>query len=159
MAHSIEGRFPFLDARLVEFCNRVPAAMKLRGLREKRLLKQAAAAWLPDVIRQRTKRPYRAPVHRSFFTKKTPDYVREILQAQYLRAAGFFKPAAVGQLVRKIEAGSAISETDDMSLVGIISTLLLHRRFVTHFRKGKALNDNDSIKLCRTRAIVQNSTA
>src|SRR5207249_244183 len=32
MAHSVEGRFPFLDHRLVEFCNRLPSRLKLRGL-------------------------------------------------------------------------------------------------------------------------------
>src|ERR1051325_8437491 len=32
MAHSIEGRFPFLDYRLVEVCNRLPPRLKLRGL-------------------------------------------------------------------------------------------------------------------------------
>jgi len=155
MAHSVEGRFPFLDVRLVEFCNRLPAAMKLRGLQEKYLLKQAALPWLPETIRRRPKRPYRAPVHRSFFNEKTPDYVRELLQAQYLRASGFFKPVAVEQLVRKIDAGSAIGETDDMALVGILSTLLVHRQFVTHFRKSKPLDGNDAIKICRMKSIVQ----
>lgn len=155
MAHSVEGRFPFLDVRLVEFCNRLPAAMKLRGLQEKYLLKQAALPWLPETIRCRPKRPYRAPVHRSFFNEKTPGYVRELLQAQYLRASGFFKPVAVEQLVRKIDAGSAIGETDDMALVGILSTLLVHRQFVTHFRKSKPLDGNDAIKICRMKSIVQ----
>ena len=112
--------------------------MKLRGLQEKHLLKQAALPWLPEAIRRRPKRPYRAPVHRSFFNEKTPDYVRELLQPQNLRASGFFKPAAVEQLVRKIDAGSAIGETDDMALVGILSTLLVHRQFVTHFAEVEA---------------------
>ncbi len=150
MAHSVEGRFPFLDVRLVEFCNRLPAAMKLRGLHEKRLLKAAALPWLPEVIRRRPKRPYRAPVHRSFFNAQTPDYVRELLQPQNLRATGFFNPPAVAQLIRKIDAGSAISETDDMALVGILSTLLVHRQFVTHFRRSEPLDGNDAVKICKT---------
>jgi asparagine synthase (glutamine-hydrolysing) len=155
MAHSVEGRFPFLDVRLVEFCNRLPAAMKLRGLQEKHLLKQAALPWLPEAIRRRPKRPYRAPVHRSFFNENTPDYVRELLQPHNLRASGFFKPAAVEQLVRKIDAGSAIGETDDMALAGILSTLLVQRQFVTHFRKSKPLDGNDTITICRMQSIVQ----
>src|SRR6266496_615759 len=79
MAHSIEGRFPFLDCRLVEFCNRLPANLKLRGLTEKYLLKKVGQTWLPQEIWRRPKRPYRAPVHRSFFNNATPDYVRELL--------------------------------------------------------------------------------
>ena len=61
MANSVEGRFPFLDVRLVEFCNALDERLKLRGLTEKYLLKRAAQPWLPDIIRQRPKRPYRAP--------------------------------------------------------------------------------------------------
>ncbi len=55
MAHSVEGRYPFLDYRVVEFCNRLPADLKLRGLREKWLLRQFGRKLLPDEIWQRAK--------------------------------------------------------------------------------------------------------
>jgi asparagine synthase (glutamine-hydrolysing) len=67
MAHSVEGRFPFLDHRLVEFCNRVPPSLKLRGLDEKYLLKRAVKDLVPAEILRRAKHPYRAPIFRSFF--------------------------------------------------------------------------------------------
>ena len=66
-ANSVEGRFPFLDHRVVEFCNRLPPNLKLRGLTEKYLLKRLASEWIPDDIWRRPKRPYRAPIHKSFF--------------------------------------------------------------------------------------------
>ena len=66
MAHSVEGRFPFLDVRVVEFANRLPPDLKLFGLMEKYLLKRLASQWLPEEIWKRRKRPYRAPIHRSF---------------------------------------------------------------------------------------------
>ena len=66
MAHAVEGRFPFLDYRIVEFCSRLPARLKLRGLTEKYLLKQLGREWLPEDVWQRPKRPYRAPIHRCF---------------------------------------------------------------------------------------------
>ena len=88
MAHSVEGRFPFLDVRLVEFCNALDPRLKLRCLREKWLLKKAAQPWLPDVIRRRPKRPYRAPIHRSFFNDQAPDYVRELLSPGALKGRG-----------------------------------------------------------------------
>ena len=149
MAHSIEGRFPFLDFRLVEFCNRLPARLKLRCLREKWLLKQAALPWLPDAIRRRPKRPYRAPIHRSFFNGSTPDYVRELLSPEALKSGGVFKAGAVEQLVRKIENGAALGETDDMALVGILSTQLLERQFVKQFRRAEPLGAKDPVKICR----------
>lgn len=149
MAHSVEGRFPFLDYRLVEFCNRLEPCMKLRGLREKWLLKKAAQPWLPDAIRRRPKRPYRAPVHRSFFNRGTPDYVRELLSSRSIKASGFFKPGPVEQLVRKIEGGSPLGETDDMALVGILSTQLVDHQFVKHFRRPEPLSEEDPVRVCR----------
>jgi len=148
MAHSIEGRFPFLDTRLVEFCNRLDPRMKLRALSEKWLLKQAARPWLPDLIRQRPKRPYRAPIHRSFFNGNTPAYVRELLASPAIKASGLFKQGAVEQLVRKVDSGAPIGETDDMALVGILSAQLLDHYFVRHFHRAEPLGNKDRVKVC-----------
>jgi len=41
MAHGVEGRFPFLDHRVVELAARIPPRMKLKGLREKHILRRA----------------------------------------------------------------------------------------------------------------------
>jgi asparagine synthase (glutamine-hydrolysing) len=148
MAHSVEGRFPFLDVRVMEFCNRVDPRLKLRGLCEKWLLKQVAEPWLPNTIRTRAKRPYRAPVYRSFFSKGGPEYVRELLQPEAIRDCGIFKPAPIGQLVRKIDSGAPVGETDDMVLVGILSTQLVHRQFVKDFRQCAPLSASDRVKIC-----------
>ncbi|MDD5305002.1 MAG: asparagine synthase (glutamine-hydrolyzing) [Elusimicrobia bacterium] len=152
MAHSIEGRFPFLDVRLTEFCNRLEPRLKMRCLREKHLLKAAARPWLPDLIRSRPKRPYRAPVHRSFFHDGAPDYVRELLGERSLADAGLFRPATVAQLVRKIQSGAPIGETDDMALAGILSTQLVHHLFVKNFRRSPPLGAKDPVKICRVNA-------
>ncbi|MCL4294801.1 MAG: asparagine synthase (glutamine-hydrolyzing) [Anaerolineae bacterium] len=157
MAHSVEGRFPFLDYRVVEFCNHLPPRLKLRGLTEKYLLKQAARAWLPAAIWERPKRPYRAPIHRSFFPlpekQRDPslDYVRELLSPEQVRTAGLFKPAAVGQLVQKLERGARLSETDDMALVGILSSQLVYRQFVADFSMPPPLSAADDVKICAGR--------
>jgi len=155
MGHSIEGRFPFLDYRLVEFCNALEPRLKLRCLREKYLLKQAALPWLPDLIRQRPKRPYRAPIHRSFFNDATPDYVEELLSPASIKAAGLFKPGAVEQLTSKVRAGAPIGETDDMALVGILSTQLVHHLFVNNFRLPEPLSAADRVKVCRLGSSTQ----
>ena len=149
MAHSVEGRFPFLDVRMVEFCNRLDPRMKMRVLKEKYLLKKAAEPWLPDIIRRRPKRPYRAPVHRSFFNESTPEYVRELLAPEGIKKAGLFKSGPVEQLVAKIQAGAPVGETDDMALAGILSTQLVHQQFVENFRRAEPLSARDRVKVCR----------
>ena len=62
---------------------------------------------------------------------------------------GLFNPAAVGQLVKKAREGGTLGETDDMALVGIMSTQLVHHHFVKSFRRPEPLGANDRVKVCR----------
>ena len=131
MASSIEGRFPFLDHRLIEFANRLPPRYKLMGLTEKYLLKRAMAPHLPASIHTRTKQPYRSPDSASFFEGGQPlPWVAELLSSGNLADAGYFDPTAVGKLVAKCAAGRAIGFPDNMAFVGVLSTMLLHEQMV-----------------------------
>ena len=133
MAHSVEGRHPFLDARLFEFCAALPSDLKLRVLEEKALLRTAVKGWVPEEIRARPKRPYRAPIGRSFFGAAPLDYVREFLSPGEISRSGFFDASAVARLVEKAGSGASLGETDEMALCGILSTQILLARFVTRF--------------------------
>jgi asparagine synthase (glutamine-hydrolysing) len=148
MAHSVEGRFPFLDYRVVEFCNRLPSRFKLRGLTEKYLLKRIGRQWLPEEICRRRKRPYRAPIHRSFFNHDAPEYVRDLLSPAAISRTGVFSAPAVSQLVQKIDRGSPLSETDDMALAGMLSTQLLHRDFIESLNLPPPVGGHDKVKIC-----------
>ncbi|HEU4603393.1 MAG TPA: asparagine synthase (glutamine-hydrolyzing) [Steroidobacteraceae bacterium] len=131
MANSIEGRFPFLDHRVIEFASRLPPSLKINGLNEKYLLKRAMQDLLPASIAKRTKQPYRAPDSQSFFSDgKSCDYVDDLLSEDRLRSAGYFDPLAVRKLVAKCRAGRAIGFSDNMAFVGILSTMLVDEMFV-----------------------------
>ncbi len=136
MAHSIEGRFPFLDHRVIEYASRLHPSLKIRGLNEKFILKRAVQDLLPDAVVNRTKQPYRAPDSQSFLAgAETPDYVRELLSPETIASRGYFEPQAVAKLVEKCSTGRTIGFADNMALVGIISTMLLDEEFV---RNGAA---------------------
>ena len=147
MAHSVEGRFPFLDHRVVEFGNRLPPSLKLNGLTEKYLLKEISREWLPAEISDRPKQPYRAPIHRAFFNDSPPDYVEELLSSSAIEQSGYFSPRAVEQLVSKLERGLPLGETDDMALAGIVSTQLVDRQFISDPRPSLPLDDTDDVKV------------
>lgn len=134
MGHSVESRYPFLDYRVIEYCSRLPSNIKMPVLIEKWLLKQLGRKMLPDFIWQRNKRPYRAPIHRSFFTTPPPEFVQELLSEKALKSSGYFEPAAVTKLARKAVSGVRISEVEDMALVGILSTQLVNHLFVKGFK-------------------------
>ena len=146
MAHSVEARFPFLDHRVVEFAAALPPAAKMKGLQEKYLLKQSVQGLVPPAVSERHKQPYRAPEARSFFPKGQPlDYVADLLTSEQLRQDGIFEPAAVQSLMKKACEGRIIGIRDNMAVVGIISTALLMRRFLTNFsldqQGGRDLKD------------------
>ena len=129
MAHGVEGRFPFLDHRLVEFAAALPPGMKLKGLVEKHILREATKDLLPPAIHRRTKQPYRAPDSRSFVGPAAPDYVRAALSEHELRAAGLFNAKAVAKLYEKCGQRPAEGFRDNAAFVGILSTQLWLKAF------------------------------
>lgn len=130
MANAVEGRFPFLDHRVVEFAASIPPHLRLKGLDEKYILKKAMSDLLPREVLARTKRPYRAPIRNAFLGPNSPDYVREMLSPEEVAKAGIFDPSAVAMLVKKCLTAPTVGEADSMALVGVLSTQLLHRQFV-----------------------------
>jgi asparagine synthase (glutamine-hydrolysing) len=132
MGHGIEGRFPFLDYRVAELAASLPDEYRLLGLREKVILRRVARPLLPPEIVSRKKQPYRAPIAPALVGPDAPEAVREALAPERVASAGLFRPEAVAAVVRKCEgAGAAgVGETDEMALVGVVSTMLLHDRFV-----------------------------
>ncbi len=136
MKNSVEGRFPFLDHRVIEFANSISPKLKMKVLNEKYILKQAMKQYLPDTIVKRFKQPYRAPDIPSFFSEKTPEYVRELLSAEVIKKYGYFHSGRVEKLVKKIERGRAIGTKDNMAFIGILSTQVWHHLFIEEFHSN-----------------------
>jgi asparagine synthase (glutamine-hydrolysing) len=135
MAHGVEGRFPFLDHRLFELAAALPTGSKLRGLREKEILKRWASSVVPAAVHRRHKQPYRAPDAPAFFDGGEAEYVDALLGEEALRATGLFDPAAVGGLLRRARAGRVASFAENQAFVGILSTQLWYDTF---FRRPTA---------------------
>ncbi|MDA8170998.1 MAG: asparagine synthase (glutamine-hydrolyzing) [Nitrospiraceae bacterium] len=132
MANSIEGRFPFLDHRVMEFSCSLPPVLRMNALREKYLLKECMQGLLPGPVLQRTKQPYMAPDSASFFSGGA-DYVQDLLSERRLAETGLFNPAMVLKLAEKCRKNHSLGFKDNMAIVGIISTLLLHEMYVSGF--------------------------
>jgi len=133
MAHSVEGRFPFLDKEVVALAASLPAEHKLRVLDEKHVLKRAARDLVPPSIVRRPKQPYRAPDALSFVAPDAPAWVEEVLSEGALREAGVFDVEGVRTLWGKCRARAAkgqFSNSDNMAVVGVLSTQLLHHQFI-----------------------------
>jgi asparagine synthase (glutamine-hydrolysing) len=137
MAHSVEGRFPFLDADVMEYCSSLPPEYKLAFLEEKRILKNAAKGIIPELIIHRKKQPYRAPDAASFLSNDAPSYVQELFSERMLKSGEVFNPQAVRGLFEKciskrerLHESGLFSNTDNMAFVGILSTQLLIQQYI-----------------------------
>jgi asparagine synthase (glutamine-hydrolysing) len=130
MAHSVEGRFPFLDHRVIQFASKLPVNLKMKVLDEKYLLKRCAASILPPSVIKRKKQPYRAPDGECFIQPAANDYAEELLSPACVRRYGIFDSDAVTKLFAKFRAGKAVGAKDNMALVGVISTQLLIHQFI-----------------------------
>lgn len=144
MANSVEGRYPFLDYRVIEFCNKLPADFKLNGLNEKFFLKKLMQGKIPDSIVKRSKQAYRAPIKSAFMPGNAPEYVKDMLSPELFRKAGVFDFSSISNLLQKIEKTGNSSEVDDMVLASVISTHLLFTMFLekshNDFSQGKVSN-------------------
>jgi len=63
MAHALEVRPPFLDHRIVEFAASLPQRLKIRGFRQKFLLKELMKNKLPPSVVRRRKEGFDIPAH------------------------------------------------------------------------------------------------
>lgn len=135
MGHAVEGRFPFLDYRVVEYACSLPPQHRLNVLRDKYILRQAANSLIPPELALRPKQPYRAPISRSLMGSQAPAYAGELLSQDALKRTGYFHPVKVARLVEKCrkQEGALLSERENMALVGIVSTQLLDDLFVRNF--------------------------
>src|SRR4030095_6937778 len=130
----------FLDSRVVEYANSLPARLKMRVLDEKYLLKRAARGLIPETIRTRKKQPYRAPDATSFFDASgmALDYVSELLAPRRIEEDGIFDPRAVARLMDKVRLGKELGLKDNMGFVGILSMQLLYERFIRNFTHAES---------------------
>ena len=144
MANSIEGRYPFLDYRVIEFCAGLPARLKLNGLNEKFLLKKLMKNRIPESIIKRPKQPYRAPISSVFLSKDAPEYVKLMLSDSYTKQAGIFDFDSISAMLSRIEKTGVASEVDNMALTAVISTHLLYYQFIENrneeYRNGPLNN-------------------
>lgn len=121
-AHSVEGRYPFLDKDLIEFVTRLPPGLLTADQREKYPLRVIAAPYVAPQILAREKF--------SFVGLGSPDILRgkhdwmmDLLAPDTIRRQGYLNPDTVARLRTSIEKDDArINQTFDVDLMMVILT-------------------------------------
>ncbi len=133
LANSVETRYPYLDLDFVRFAARLPRGLKLRGLKDKFILRQTYAGELPEAVRNRKKFAYQAPEKKSFFPGGVlVEWAADLLSRERIAADGIFDPAYVEQYCLAPPARDVGRQgfRNNMLFMIVLSTTLLIDRFV-----------------------------
>ena len=126
MANSLEGRSPFLDHKMMEFCAAMPSDMKIRGTKLKYILKKSLSKALPKEILSRGKMGFGVPLD-AWFRKELKDYSSGILMSDNCVNRGYFKKAAIKKILDEHTSGKANNGARIWSLLFLE---LWHRMFI-----------------------------
>jgi asparagine synthase (glutamine-hydrolysing) len=130
MAHSIEGRVPFLDHKLVELIVRQPVNQKIRGMTEKYVLREAVKDVITDSVYGRQKHPFLSPPATLNPDDTFHDYVQELLRGKAFASMPFFNQKAVIELLDRMPSMDDGARTAmDQTLMVLASLCVLHERF------------------------------
>ncbi|MFN8390859.1 MAG: asparagine synthase (glutamine-hydrolyzing) [Bdellovibrionota bacterium] len=133
MANGIETRVPFLDHEVVEWFAKLPPEFKLRGLKEKSVLRDSMKSILPEQIVKRVKQPFYSPIKEWFFSGRRSDLVESHLSDTALAGAGLFAPQIVTKLRRQladVPHDTLLRHRLEWVLILVLGAQILHDHFV-----------------------------
>ncbi|RLV59816.1 asparagine synthase (glutamine-hydrolyzing) [Parashewanella curva] len=130
MAHSIEARLPFLDHKLVELLVQLPENLKIRGLKEKYLLREAMKPWLTNTMYKRNKHPFLAPPAVKSQNPRLLEFFLDTIHSDKIHSVPFFDAAklqkACANLTKKTP--SQLGQLDIQMHIAV-STIIIGDKF------------------------------
>lgn len=122
MAHSVEGRYPFLDLEIVDLARRMPPDLKVRDFTAKYVVRRMAEGTIPHQIVAREKFGFRAPGSPLLLQRRVP-WVEDLLSVERIRRQGFFDAGLVERLkARYAQPGFRLHPHLDTDLLLIVLT-------------------------------------
>lgn len=108
MAHSVEGRVPFLDRRLVELSFHIPTALKFKNGEPKYILKRAVEGIIPDDVIRRKKQGFGTPIS-EWLRKGSPiaERLADTVRHSRLRERGLMNYDYIERLIAAHARGAA----------------------------------------------------
>jgi asparagine synthase (glutamine-hydrolysing) len=129
MAHSIEGRVPFLDHHVTEYASRLPVHHKIRGLREKHILREAVRDVVTTEIYDRQKHPFISPPARDD-SDAMSTLCRDVLSSAAVYDQPFFDPVRVRGLMDRLgDMAPADRAAFEGAVLQVVSICVLQERF------------------------------
>jgi asparagine synthase (glutamine-hydrolysing) len=130
MAHSVEGRVPFLDHHVVELVRSQPVTQKIHGMTEKYVLREAVRDVITDTVYRRQKHPFLSPPATLNPEERLSTFMQDTLRGPILAAIPFFNQKKVIALLDSLstmDEGSRVA--NDQVLMTVVSACVLQERF------------------------------
>ncbi|GAC1680375.1 MAG: asparagine synthase (glutamine-hydrolyzing) [Candidatus Acidiferrum sp.] len=130
MAHSVEGRLPFLDHHLVEMTRSLPADQKIRGATHKYVLRHAMRDIITPAVFRRPKQPFWSPPASRNPSGRFHILMQDTLRGPVLRSMPFFDSKKVIRMLDQLPQVDQLSRlTNEQILMMVLSACVLHDRF------------------------------
>jgi asparagine synthase (glutamine-hydrolysing) len=130
MAHSVEGRVPFLDHHVVECVCRAPVSLKIRDLTEKYMLREAAKPVITDTVYRRQKHPFLSPPVTMAPGEAFDQMLQDTLRGRVLASLPFYDQKKVIALLDRLPAMSDGQRIGwDPVLMSVLSACVMQERF------------------------------
>ena len=135
MGNSMEARSPFLDHKLAEFAVTIPPEMRIRGSKEKYVLREAMKGGLPETLYKREKFAFMAPPAHTDEKKwkKLRSLLEQYASRDKVEKAGLLDADYLETLIEKQES----ADTDNSEKVQVdailnhaLGVMILHHHFI-----------------------------
>ncbi len=130
MAHSIEGRVPFLDHKLAEFAAGIPIHMKINGMREKHVLREATKDVIIGPVYNREKHPFTTPPAGGDGGDAMHELFADVFASSLLDDQPIYDATKVRALFAATAQPDAENRMENDGLLNqVLSVTLMHQRF------------------------------
>jgi asparagine synthase (glutamine-hydrolysing) len=121
MAHSVEGRVPFLDHHVVETIRSQPVHQKIHGMTEKYVLREAVRDVITDTIYRRQKHPFLSPPATLNPKAKLSTLMQDTLRGPVMASIPFFDQKKVRCLLDRLPD---MDESSQVAMDPVLMTLM-----------------------------------
>ena len=147
MAHSVEGRLPFLDHKVVEFCRQIPVSLKIHEGVEKYVLREAAKDQLTKNVYRNRKHSFMAPPVGNMREPLARQRMKEIFGASDFERYTFFNQRELLAWIDQVKDPSEYISMEPVLMMALTSYALgCGYLLIRQYKKKLSLLPKRSIK-------------
>ena len=126
MAHSLEGRVPFLDHELVELCLKIPSHLKVGEGKTKAVMRRVMKSSLPEKTVGRKQHGFVVPIG-EWIRNDWGELIQDFASDPHTRSRGIFDASRLDEMIGDHMSGKA---DWTIPIYGFLMAEIWHRKFI-----------------------------